>query len=110
MPTIATREYPIDERVESDRDDRLAVLGEVVRHTDCTSEEVWIRWWVEWELRYDDMFRMFPEIIFVSPGIDDTYQDGSIDIFGEYREHFPFATRESLDEYFGIFSMDFSQF
>ena len=85
MPTIATREDTIDERVESDRDDRLTILGEVVRHADRTSQEIWISWRVEWELRDDDMFRYPPESILISPGIDDADQDSPIDIFGEYR-------------------------
>ena len=92
MPTIATGEDTIDECIESDRDDRLTILGEVVRHTDSASQEIWIRRRIEWELRDDDMCRYPPEIILISPGIDDADQDCSIDIFGEYREHLPFAT------------------
>ena len=85
MPTIATGEDTIDECIESDRDDRFTILGEVVRHTDSPREEIWIRRRIEWELRNDDVFRDLPESILISPGIDDADQDSPIDIFGEYR-------------------------
>lgn len=96
---ILTTIYTSEKCIDLDDEHGFTIEWEVIFHPDGSRQEVSISWWVERELRDDDVLGMIPELEFLAPHIDSSDEDRPCGIILKKSKLLPLASWYTLHEY-----------